>query len=128
VSFNGAASARAAGYSVKAAKEQASRLLTRANVRARIDQLHRKTEERLQISRDDVLRGFLSAYNDAKLHGQPMAMVAAMREVGKMLGYYSPEHHKVELSAGDEHFKSQLAQMSERELLRLARGNGEGGG
>ena len=71
VSYNGADAARRAGYSVRAAKEQASRLLTRANVKARIEQRCRETENRLQISRDDVLRGLLSAYQMAQEQGQP---------------------------------------------------------
>ena len=59
--MNGAAAVRS-GYSLKAAKEQASRLLMKANVRAIIEQRCCETEKRLEIARDDVLSGFLSAY------------------------------------------------------------------
>jgi hypothetical protein len=40
------------------------------------------------IARDDVVRGLQAAYNEAREQGNPLTMIAAMREIGKMLGYY----------------------------------------
>jgi phage terminase small subunit len=86
--LNGARAARAAGYSSKSAKEQASRLLTKADVQRLIRARCRETERRLEIARDDVIRGLQTAYNEVREQGDPVAMIAAMREIGRMLGYY----------------------------------------
>lgn len=55
VDLNGAAAARRAGYSADAAKEQASRLLTDANVQAELDRLREERSKRTQITADDVV-------------------------------------------------------------------------
>ncbi len=117
-----------AGYSKRSARQIANQLLSKHDIQAQLQEQYRETEARLQISRDDVLRGLLSAFQMAREQQAPMAMIAAMREVGKMLGYYEPESRRVELSATDELFQQHLAQMPEKELLRLARGGGDGGG
>jgi phage terminase small subunit len=88
VSLNGAGAAVRAGYSRKSAKEQACRLLTYDHVRLEIRKRFKETEERLQIHRDDVIKGLLNAAQEAKEECNPMAMIAAYREIGKMLGYY----------------------------------------
>jgi len=49
----------------------------------------KEAEKRLDPSRDDVIRGRLAAYMEVREEGGPMAMIAAMREIGRMLGYYS---------------------------------------
>jgi phage terminase small subunit len=59
---NGAKAARAAGYSPKAAKEQASRLLTRANVKAEIEKRRAKIAERAEIDAAYVLRQAVEAH------------------------------------------------------------------
>lgn len=54
---------------------------------AQIQVQYREAEKRLQISREDVLRGFLSAYKLAEQQGTaPWAMVAALCEVGEDAG------------------------------------------
>ena len=57
VDKNGAAAAVRSGYSDKTAKEQASRLLTNVNVKARIDELLEEQSKRCQIDADYVLNG-----------------------------------------------------------------------
>lgn len=53
--LNGAASARRAGYESASAKEQASDLLTKPNIRNYIDTLIEQRSKRLMISSDAVL-------------------------------------------------------------------------
>lgn len=55
IDMNGSRAAIAAGYSEAAAKEQASRLLTKANIRKRIDELLSKRASRLEVKADKVL-------------------------------------------------------------------------
>ncbi len=54
--LNGARAAIAAGYAVKSAKVTASRLLTKANVKALVAELLKKKADKLDLSADKVLR------------------------------------------------------------------------
>lgn len=55
IDSNGAAAAVRAGYSERTAKEQASRLLTNANVQAYISQLRLDIQERNKITVDEIV-------------------------------------------------------------------------
>lgn len=55
IDLNGTRAAIAAGYSERAAKEQASRLLTKANVRRLVDRLLSQRATRLEIKADRVV-------------------------------------------------------------------------
>lgn len=55
VDFNGSRAAEAAGYSKKTARQQASRLLTVANVAKRLRELIRKRNDRLERKPDDLI-------------------------------------------------------------------------
>ena len=54
--FNGAEAARLAGYSTKAAKVQAARLLTRANLLLAIDARKKEHQQKISISREEWMR------------------------------------------------------------------------
>ena len=86
VDLNGSKAARRAGFSERSARQIANQLLSKHDIRAAIQARCRETEKRLQISRDDVIRGLLAAFQMAQEQAQPMAMIAAARELGKMLG------------------------------------------
>jgi phage terminase small subunit len=88
VDLNGAQAAIRAGYSKNSARQIATRLLSKVHIRALVQKKQKEAEERLQLTRDDIVRGLLKAAQEAKEEGSPMAMIAAYREVGKMLGYY----------------------------------------
>lgn len=57
VDCNGTQAAIRSGYSENSAKEQASRLLTNANIRAYIEQKQSERSERTNITADFVLQG-----------------------------------------------------------------------
>lgn len=86
---NGAAAAVAAGYSSRSARVTASRLLTKANVRALVAECQARTAERLEISRERAVAEFQAAAELARVTGDPDAMIAAWREIGRMCGFYS---------------------------------------
>jgi hypothetical protein len=75
-----------------------------------------------QIKRADVLEMLMEAYDAAKTMAEPGNMVAAAREVGKMLGFYEPEQIKVQLTMNQARLKSKFEIMSDDELLQLAEG------
>ncbi len=125
VDLNGSQAAIRTGYSPKAAKEQASRLLTKANVQAVIQRKQAETSIRLQIRREDVICGLLGAAEMAKQQGDPRAMIKAAAEISKMMGFYKQSvarepRPEAELD-GDTvaEMEAELAVMSDAELLRL---------
>ena len=78
-----------------------------------------------QISRADVLDGFMEAINLARLAADPQAMIKGWTEVGKMLGYYAPEVKKVEITDNQKRLQSKFEAMSDEELLRVIEGEAE---
>lgn len=74
------------------------------------------------MTRPQVLEMFEEAFDMAKLASEPSSMVAAAREIGKMLGYYEPETVKVELSMAQARLQSKFEAMSDAELLEIAAG------
>ena len=62
-----------------------------------------------------MILGLIEAVREAKEEGSPMAMIAAYREIGKMLGYYdqpaspTPQNHN----------ESQVRSMPDEELRVL---------
>jgi hypothetical protein len=75
-----------------------------------------------QIKRADVLEMLMEAYDAAKITSEPGNMVAAAREIGKMLGFYEPEQIKLQLTTNQARLKSKFEIMSDEELLQLADG------
>lgn len=63
VDLNATQAAIRAGYSPKTAKQQGSRLLTKADIRARIDELQNIRAEKLELDADWVLRRFVAVYD-----------------------------------------------------------------
>jgi hypothetical protein len=88
---NASRAARAAGYSAVSAKVTASRLLTDANVRAAVTVREIDAERTLDVTRERVVRALQGAFELARQQGDPMAMIAACREIARMCGYYVPD-------------------------------------
>lgn len=72
--------------------------------------------ERYQLSRDDVVSGFMDAVNAA---GSSTELTAAWREIGRMLGHYAPEQHEHKVSV-ENMTLNKLETMSDRDLAELA--------
>ena len=122
VDGNGARAAVAAGYGLAGARVRAHRL-TKDNVAVRAEIRARQgvDSQRLQIDRQDVLKGLLEAFAMAKEMREPAAMVSAAREVGRMLGFYEPIRSAVAISAGGgEDDLRRIQSMSDAELLAVA--------
>jgi len=118
-SGNASASAVEAGYSVNGASVAGARMLRNASVQNTLRARQSADATRLLIQRDDVLAGLQEAVNQAREQRNPMAMIAGLRELAKMLGFYAPEVRRVELTAGQAAVKGNFAAMSDEQLLVL---------
>ena len=122
--FNGAQAAIRAGYSQKAAKEVAYRLLTYTHVTQAVEQQAQEAARKLEITRETVLQGLLEAAAMAKEEGSTLALVSAWREVAKLMGFYPSSRvqieSKVTLDAGLS--ARQLEQLTDVQLLRIIEG------
>lgn len=116
---NGTQAATAAGYSQVSARVSAHRLLTKPAIRAAISAKQSRDAKRLGIEREDVLRNLLDAYAMAKQLANPAAMVSAARECGRLMGYYAPERHQVEVAVDESGTMKRLNAMSDSELLAI---------
>jgi len=108
VDSNGTQAAIRAGYAANSAVVTASRLLTKANVRERVDQLFAEQRERVEISIDsltDMLVGDRKLAHDNKQAG---AAVSATEKLAKLHGLMS-ERLKVDVNVTIE-------QMSDDEI------------
>lgn len=123
VDLNGQQAAIRSGYSPVSAKVQASRLLTNDNVRQLIQCKLKETEQRLQLQRDDVIRGLIKAAEQAKEQDDPQAAIDAYREIGRMLGYYE-RPAEVPVDVG-ELSQVRIQEMTEQELLKLTDGKSQ---
>lgn len=74
------------------------------------------------VTRDDIVQGLIAAANMAQLQSDAQGMVAAWRELGKLLGFYAPEVKKLEKGINKRDLLSAMDQLSDEELLRLRGG------
>lgn len=121
LSGKGAESARLAGYGERGARVQACHLLANPNVSAAIRERQAQYQAELQITKQDVIAGILSAINLAREQGNPAAMVQGCSALARMLGYFQPERHHVEVTADVDAMKAKFLAMSDAELLAIAR-------
>lgn len=119
VDGNGARAAAAAGYGVAGARVAACRTLANANVQKTLQARQNADATRLSMQRNDVLVGLLRAAEMANAQGNPAAMISAWREVGRMMGYYAPERHQVEVAVDESGAVKRLNAMSDAELLAV---------
>lgn len=120
VDCNGAAAAVRAGYSPGSAKVAAHRLLTKDNrVKQAVEARQSEMVTHLGMQREDVLQGLLEAVAMGREQRNPSAMVSALREMGKMLGYYAPELKRVEVGAGQSGIQTSYSALSDAQLLAL---------
>ena len=117
---NASRAARAAGYSKVSAKVIASRLLTKVNILDALADKEKLMQRDLDMTRDRVINELREAVEAAKLQNDPGAMVAGLREIGRMCGYYAPERKVI--TVGDTAESAQLRSLSDEELTRIIKG------
>lgn len=118
--LNRARSAVLSGYGEDShAGEQVEESL---DVRLRIQELQKETSENAGVTKDMVAEGLKEAAALAKTLADPTGMVAAWRELGKLLGFYAPEVKKLERGINKQELKKAIEDLSDEELLQLSRG------
>jgi len=81
--------------------------------------------ESCQITRKQVMEGFLEAAEMAKMLSDPVALTGAWREVGKMCGFYEPVKRTIDVNMKGELTVKRLERASDDELLKIIRGEVE---
>ena len=76
----------------------------------------------LQITRQGVIQGLLAAVDMGKEQRNPAAMVGALREVAKLLGFYQPAVKQVVITSDRDAVYSKLNAMTDQELIALIDG------
>lgn len=122
---NASLAAREAGYSAGCASVTGTRLLANDRVLGHIQALEAVAAVELGVTRQRLLYELQEAAALAKAKSEPMAMIAAWREIGKVCGLYQPERVKVDLNVEGQVALNHLERMTDAELLALiARGGG----
>ena len=116
---NATASVIAAGFSVKGASVAGTRMLRNAKVAEALQARQSADATRLSIKRENVVAGLLEAVNQARAQSNPMAMIAGLRELGKMMGFYAPEVKKVDLNVSGQAVMNKMNALSDAELLKI---------
>lgn len=75
-----------------------------------------------QITRADVIDGFMEAINIARLSADPASMIKGWSETAKVLGLYAPEVKKIEMSMNQKRLQSKYESMSDQELHDIIEG------
>jgi phage terminase small subunit len=121
---NGTQAAKRAGYGASGARVAAYRLLSNVAISSAIEARRQADATRLFISRENVLQGLLEAFDMARENREPAVMVAAAREVGRMMGFYLPAQAKVTLDVAAEAERGRMEALSDTELLKLIEQSG----
>lgn len=98
------------------------KIIKSESVQVALRQARDELSSAAQISRVDVLDGFMEAINLARLSADPQAMIKGWTEVGKMLGYYAPEVKKLEITDNQKRLQSKFEAMSDEDLMKVIEG------
>ena len=118
VDANGTQAAIRAGYGAAGARVAAHRLLTNVAISSAIEARQRVDATRLSVDRNRVLTGLLEAVEMAREQRNPAGMVAGLREIGKLMGFYT-DRVKVDVGDADQQERRRMEAMTDAELLAM---------
>jgi phage terminase small subunit len=81
-------------------QNNAYNLMQNREITARIKELRGKLQERVLITREDILQGILEAIETGKANNKPMEVFKGYEIINKMLGYDAPIKHDVKSTGG----------------------------
>ncbi len=116
---NASQAARDAHYSHGCASVTSTRLIAKASVMVRIQELEAQAAVDMSMSRALWLVKMEEAAALAKEKQDPMAMIAAWREIGKACGFYLPVRVRVEVDLAGRAVLDRMNSLSDGELLQL---------
>lgn len=76
---------------------------------------------RLSLRREDVLAGLLDAVEQARAQSNPMGMIAGLRELAKLMGFYPDSRARVDVAVAvtGNVDMDRLTRLSDAELLKI---------
>ena len=116
---NASRAAREAGYAKGCASVTGTRLLANASVLEHLRTLEALTAVDMGMSRERLLAELQGAAALAKEKREPMAMIAAWREIGKICGFYQPDRVRVAVDLAGQGDLAQVERMTDDELLAI---------
>ena len=116
---NGAEAARRAGYGEQSARVTASRLLTKANIKAVLDIKKAELALKVEINKVTVIGELRSAIDMAQEKFNADGMISGWIEIAKMLDLYKPEASIVVPSAENSVLRAKYEAMSDEELIAI---------
>lgn len=119
--LNQTAAARQAGFGQPATSANA--LMKNPKVMAAIAVEREEYAKASGMTKNKVIEGFSEAIDLARIKGDPIAMIAGWREIGKMCGFYEAQKTEIKLSVQGQVLVSRLNSMTDEELLQLAEGD-----
>lgn len=119
VDANGTQAAIRAGYGAAGARVAAHRLLTNVAISSAIEARRQADSARLAITRQNVLQQLMDAFGLAREMGQPAAMVAAARELGRLMGFYAPGKVESIVSRANAFEKEYVQRLTDDELMSM---------
>ena len=119
---NAAEAARLAGYSDKSAKVRACRLTKDNRIAAEVAKRRAESAASLELRKEDVISGILSAINMAREQQNPATMISGWVQLAKLCGFYEPERITLALSGEGERLKAKFAAMTDEELMAVITG------
>jgi phage terminase small subunit len=90
----------AANMKADTINKKAYELMNDGQITARIQELRSKLQERVLITREDVLQGILDGIETGKANNKPMEIFKGYEIINKMLGYDAPIKHDVKSTGG----------------------------
>lgn len=92
------------------------------SVQVALRQAREELSSAAQITRADVIDGFMEAINVARLAADPASMIKGWSETAKVLGLYAPEVKKIEMSMSQQRLQSKFESMSDADLMEIIEG------
>lgn len=89
-------------------------------VQEKLAEIRKEAATNAKVTKDDVVQWLMDAAEMAKVMADPQGLVAAARELGKMLGFYAPEVKKVTHGLDKNSLRAVLDEMTDEDLIRLA--------
>lgn len=119
--LNQTAAARQAGFNQPGTSAHA--LMRNPKVLAAIAVEREEYAKASGMTKKKVIDGFSEAIDMARIKGDPIAMIAGWREIGKMCGFYEAQKAEITVSVQGQVLIQRLNSMSDEELLQLAEGD-----
>ena len=121
IDCNATQAAIRAGYSVQTARVIGPENLSKPAVWEAVRQRQAANADQFQITKEDVIRGILSAISMAREQQNPATMISGCVQLAKLCGFYEPEAHKVGISSNNAALKCRIRLMSDEDLYSIAR-------